>query len=160
MDAAGGGWLSSFDGIPSPHDLHFDKENTLLYCSSNVKDYFRKYDVSDPNNPVLVGGNIPTGGDTPFAAPGIVVVGDKIWVTNDINKVAARNIYELNLDGTRTGRWITTPGSHSDAKAVMLTFDGQYLWVRSNVTEDDDQLRIYQMDIGLPPPTTPTPITT
>ena len=83
MDAAGGGWLSSFDGIPSPHDLHFDKENTLLYCSSNVKDYFRKYDVSDPNNPVLVGGNIPTGGDNTFAAPGIVVVGDKIWVTND-----------------------------------------------------------------------------
>jgi len=155
LDADGGGWLSSFYAIPNTHGLHFDEENTLLYCSSNVKDYFRKYDVSNPNNPVNVGGNITTGGDIPFAAPGIVVVGDKIWVTTDESK----SIYELNLDGTRTGRRIRIPESPSSANAAMLTFDGRYIWVRGNVS-DDDQMRIYQMDIGLPPVGTPTPITT
>ena len=88
---------------------------------------------------------------------GVLRIGDKVWVT-DWEK-SSNYITQYEMDGVPTGLNILIsgrPGLDSNAAALDLAFDGQYLWCLTC-----NPCRVLQIDIGYATPSpapSPTPI--
>ncbi|MEA1926966.1 MAG: hypothetical protein U9N73_02075, partial [Candidatus Auribacterota bacterium] len=135
VPAAGGPYTFSWDAIRNVAGLYYDQINHQLLASSNVKTYINIWEF-DSSGPRQVD-TIPVG----EPQNGVVRVGDKLWAALSKENPPAP-VYELNLDGSKTGRSFELP---ENREAWDMAWDGEYIWVRSDYR--DGEVKIYQIDI-------------
>ncbi len=148
---AGGGAVTSYFTSPHRSGVCYDPKIDRLWVTNQVNNRIYRY-TADGEREATISVEVPGAG-------GIVRVGDKFWVTiTNTDDGDWPTVYELNLDGSKTGRYFFLP--HEDGYFWCigdLTFDGKYLWVLGGPGND-----IYQVDIGYgsdpDPDPTPPPV--
>ena len=164
LPANGGSFLVSW--IPpyvNPYgiDYYSDSDEHKLYVGTS---YGTKYLVYDCSGDVS-GDKIPPlekTVDVGFIPIAIARAGDNIWVS-DAN--APFGTYKFDLNGNYLEEYFLLPSDEGGVReSLSLSFDGQYLWSRSN--DNGYGIKIFQIDIGFvaasptptrSPATTPSP---
>jgi len=136
VPASGGKYNYSWDANSHVAGLYYDPVNHQLLASSIVKDYINiwEFDGSRPRKIDTIQVGSPQNG--------AVRVGDKIWAAL-ATETAPCPVYELNMDGSKTGRSFELPEGR---EAWDMAWDGEYIWVRSDYL--DGKVKIYQIDIN------------
>ncbi len=141
--------ISAFwETAPDPYDLSvppfgnvtglfYDPDRRELLSANHPQNYINVWpiDLDDlPRQPERIEVGFPQGG--------VAVVNDMIWAGHYTDSPYCP-VYELDRSGVKTGRQFVLPEGR---QARDMTWDGEYLWVRSDYRFGS--IKIYQIDIG------------